>query len=111
MSIFALLRNSRHILELKDTIYKKVTTCSISALCHRCKTLFAVIIVAQLWVGEGHPFYIHIQIKNAGLLAQSVSNDMASKVEMYQKTDKNLFLFSLLEVDVNFFTPLLVVQS
>lgn len=33
--------------------------------------------VAQLWEGEGHPFYIHIQIKNAGLLAQNTIHDVA----------------------------------
>lgn len=74
---------------------------------------YKVITVAQLWEGEGHPFYVHIQMKNAGLLVEGNGNDMASKVKTYIKKIKNKyhFLFSLLEMDVNTFTPLLVAHG
>lgn len=64
--------------------------------------------VAQLWKGEGHPFYIHIQIKNAVLLVQSNIYDVSSKIGMCRKMDKNIFSFSYLEMAADIFTPLLV---
>lgn len=64
--------------------------------------------VAQLWKGEGHPFYIHIQIKTAVLLAQCNIYDVSSKVGMCRKMVKNLFFFSYFEMAVDIFPPVLV---
>lgn len=52
--------------------------------------------VAQLWEGGGHPFYIHIQIKNAELLAQRTVHDVAQRQECVERLlkKKSLFLYS-----------------
>lgn len=49
--------------------------------------------VAQLWEGGGHPFYIHIQIKNAELLAQRTVHDVAQRQECVERLLKKKITF------------------